>query len=202
MTTGDMVVRTIWAIGLIVLASSMLVRYRGHFASLIRDLLVWAALGIFFLGAYAYRDALRPVYERVQAEIQPGYVIDSKPGIAEVARRRDGHFVLRMKANGVDLPFLFDTGASLVTLRAEDARKLGIDMKSLRFTETVSTANGVARAALTRLDSLSVGSISQRRVEAMVAREGALNENLLGQNFLDGLAGYGVENGRLALRGR
>jgi aspartyl protease family protein len=201
MVTGDTLVHLVWAVAVVAMAASALGRYRGRLGAAARDILIWAALGCGFVLVYDYRDDLRPVAERVRAEIDPGYVVESTPGTASVARRRDGHYIVRMKANGVDLPFLFDTGASMVTLRAEDAKSLGVDPKTLRYTETVSTANGVAKAALARLSSLSVGGIARRNVEVLVARDGSLNENLLGQNFLDTLAGYGVEGGRLVLRG-
>ncbi len=202
MPTGDFIASAAYGLLAVVLAASLIHRYRGRLGAAARDALIWVFIAVAFVAIYAYRDALTPVYQRVMAEVSPGAAITSTPGVAEVARRGDGHFVIRMKANGVDLPFLFDTGATMVVLRAEDARRIGVDASKLSFTEVVSTANGVTRAAEIQLDSLSVGTIAQTRVRALVAREGDLNENLLGQGFLNGLEGYGVENGRLVLRGK
>jgi aspartyl protease family protein len=202
MEAGEFIANAAYVLLALVLAASLIHRYRGRFGAAARDAAIWIALAIGFVGIYAYRDAITPVYERIMAEVSPGYVVTPAPGVAEVARRNDGHYILKMKVNGVDLPFLFDTGASVVVLRAEDAQRIGIDTSKLAYTEVVSTANGVTRAAETRLDTLSVGSITQTRVRALVARDGALRENLLGQSFLNGLGGYGVENGRLVLRGK
>ncbi len=202
MQAGEFITLAVWGAIALVMIATLGRRYRGRFGAMMRDALVWVALGAGFLVLYTYRDALTPAYRRTLSELSPGYAVAPAPGVVEVARRRDGHFVIRMKANGRDLPFLFDTGATIVTLRAEDAEILGIDAKKLKFTEAVSTANGTARAALTQLETLSVGDIMERRVQTMVARTGSLNENLLGQNFLDELASYGVENGRLVLRGK
>jgi aspartyl protease family protein len=52
------------------------------------------------------------------------------------------------------------------------------------------------------LDMLRVGSIAERRVRALVARPGALRENLLGMTFLERLTSYEVRGNRLILRGR
>ena len=104
--------------------------------------------------------------------------------------------------NGVALPFIFDTGATSVVLRAEDAAALGIDIDKLNYSAVVSTANGTSRAAEITLASLAVGDIAERGIRALVARRGALQESLLGQSFLERLAGYSVANDRLTLRGK
>ena len=124
------------------------------------------------------------------------------PGEALVTRRRDGSFMLDGTANGTRLPFVFDTGATTVVLRAEDARRAGIAVDRLSFDAAVSTANGRALAAPTQIASLTVGGITEHDVPALVARPGTLHENLLGQTFLDRLASYTVENNRLVLKGR
>lgn len=202
MPAGGVIVQSATLLIAVALAASLAHRYRGRLGAALRDLLVWIAIGVGFIALYANRDSFATMTERIRAELQPGYAISTVQGVAEIVSRRDGHFVLRMKANGVDVPFLFDTGATLVTLRADDARRIGINTGALKFTEDVSTANGVARAAMTRIPTLAIGTITQRNVEALVAREGAVGESLLGQNFLKGLASYEVAGGRLILRGK
>ena len=89
-----------------------------------------------------------------------------------------------------------------MVLRGEDAKKLGMDPDALRYDTVVSTANGVTRAAQTSISKLTVGSITVQNVRATVARPGTLQENLLGQSFLEKLSGYAVENNRLVMRSR
>ena len=129
-------------------------------------------------------------------------VMTPAPGEAAVVRRSDGTFVIDMVADGVRLPFVFDTGASTVVLRAQDAQRIGIDSRHLAFNQEVSTANGRTRAAEANIESLSAGSITLNNMQALVAAPGALNENLLGQTFLERLASYGVEGNRLVLRSK
>ncbi len=199
---GAFVANAAYGLVAVALAASLVHRYRGRLGAGVRDALIWAGLFVALVAGYAYRDLLDPFAQRVMAELRPGSAIVSTPGVVEVARRRDGHYVVDMLANGVKLPFVFDTGASNVVLRAEDAAKLGIDLAKLTYSLPISTANGVSRAAEISLDSLGVGTIGQRRVRALVARPGSLDENLLGMSFLEKLSFYGVENSRLVLKSR
>ena len=198
---GDIAAHVAYALVAAVLAASLAHRYRGRATSAARDAFAWLVIGAFFVALYAHRESFAAIYERVRAEISPGRVVVTAPGAVEIVKRSDGHFIVRMKANDVELPSLFDTGASTVMVRLKDARRIGVDIDALRFSETISTANGAARAATTRLKSLAVGGCTRANVAALVAREGALGENLLGQTFLASLAGYDVQSGRLIMRG-
>ena len=202
MPAGGVIANSAYGLIAVALAASLIHRYRGRLGSGLRDALIWIALFVALVAGYAYRSALEPVYGRVMAELVPGHVTTPAPGVAEVVRRSDGHFLVEGKANGRALRFIFDTGATSVVLRAEDAAALGIDVDKLGFAAVVSTANGTARAAEVTLASLAIGTIVERNVRALVARRGALQENLLGQSFLERLASYTVTDDRLALRGK
>jgi aspartyl protease family protein len=184
------------------LLASLAHRYRGRFGAVARDALIWCGIGVALVGGYAYRAEFAPIVQRIQAELNPGAAITTRPGIVEIARRGDGHYLLAMEANGARLSFVFDTGASSVVIRAEDARKIGVDPDTLDYSVPISTANGASRAAPLTLDRLSIGGITLTRVRALVSRPGALRENLLGMSFLERLAAFGVENERLVLKSR
>jgi aspartyl protease family protein len=163
---------------------------------------IWAVLIIGLTGVYAYRFELSDIADRVMAEFVPGEAQVGRGGEVIVNRRLGGEFVIPAKVNDLPVAFLFDTGASTVVLRAQDAAKVGVDSTGLDFDVSVVTANGAAMAAQTRLDKISVGPIVMRDVRALVARPGALSESLLGMSFLDRLQGYSVERGRLVLKGK
>ena len=95
---------------------------------------------------------------------------------------------------------LVDTGASTVVLKPADAQKLGIDVERLRYSVPVQTANGTTYAAHVRLRNLTLGPISLNDVEALVAKPGALKENLLGMSFLSRLRSYEFTTDMLTLR--
>ena len=125
-----------------------------------------------------------------------------KSAAAARSKRYGTSAAVLAKVNDLPVAFLFDTGASTVVLRAQDAAKVGVDSSGLDFDVSVVTANGAAMAAQTRLDKISVGPIVMRDVRALVARPGALSESLLGMSFLDRLQSYSVERGRLVLKGK
>jgi aspartyl protease family protein len=108
-----------------------------------------------------------------------------------------GHVVLDAAVNGAPVRMLVDTGASLVTLTAMDARAAGIDPASLVFSEHVRTANGAARMAPVTLREIRIGQLSIYDVPASVLEH--LNVSLLGMSFLVKLESYEMRDGKLTL---
>ena len=51
------------------------------------------------------------------------------------------------------------------------------------------------------LDRVSIGTITERSVAALVAQGGALRSNLLGMSFLNRLQSWEVRGDKLLLRG-
>ncbi|HYF53104.1 MAG TPA: TIGR02281 family clan AA aspartic protease [Salinarimonas sp.] len=176
--------------------------WRGRLRDGIKAMLAWALVLFGLVGLYAYRLELNGVASRIMAELRPGAVEVTSAGEVSVPRRGDGSFVLSAKANGRDLRFILDTGASLVVLTHESAARVGVDTAALAFNVPIATANGRAVAAALTIETLAIGSIEARRVRALVAQPGVLHENLLGMSFLDRLASFEVREGRLYLRGR
>ena len=174
----------------------------GGLARAVMGVATWAMLIIGLTGVYAYRFELSDIADRVVAELRPGEPEIGRGGEVIVNRRLGGEFVVSAKVNGAPVTFLFDTGASNVVLRPEDAAKAGIDTEGLDFDAPVITANGAAMAALTHLDRIAVGPIVIRNVRALVAKPGALSESLLGMTFLERLQSYSVERGRLVLKAK
>jgi aspartyl protease family protein len=124
------------------------------------------------------------------------------PNEAIAERGGDGGFAFDAIVNGAHMRMLFDTGATVVALRAEDAIRLGIPVNKLNYSAKVKTANGVAEVAPVMIDSITIGNITQRAVQGFVAKQGMLQTNLLGQSFMTRLAGYNVEKNLLWLKGR
>ncbi len=55
-------------------------------------------------------------------------------------RARDGHFYFETVVNGGSVQMLFDTGASQISLRAEDAAKMSLGPGALTYSKTVNTS--------------------------------------------------------------
>ncbi|HVL72841.1 MAG TPA: TIGR02281 family clan AA aspartic protease [Beijerinckiaceae bacterium] len=186
----------------LLVASAIVDEFRGRFMSGVRALLVWALIIVGLVGLYAYRFELEEVATRIAGEFSPATTTVTPAGELVVTRRGDGTFIVPGRVNDRELRFIFDTGASTVVLTAQAAEKIGLSLAPTDFVVPVYTANGRTVAAPVVLDEVRVGPIAATKVRALVARPGALRENLLGMTFLDRLASYEVRQNRLILRGR
>jgi aspartyl protease family protein len=113
---------------------------------------------------------------------------------------RFGHFQAEVLIDGVTLKMLVDTGASAITLTAEDAERAGIHPFPTDYKIDVNTANGISQVARVDLREVSVGSISVRDVPALVMQSGASSVSLLGMSFLQRLSSFQVSDNRLVLK--
>lgn len=113
----------------------------------------------------------------------------------------NGHFYLDAKVNGTKIPFVVDTGASMIALSYESAQSAGIRLRKSDFKHAASTANGQVPMAVVVLDSIRFKNITVRDVRAGVLPKGALGgANLLGNSFLSRLREYKVSDGTLIMR--
>jgi aspartyl protease family protein len=95
-----------------------------------------------------------------------------------------GHFTADGEINGRSVRMVVDTGATLVSLPANEARRLGIDYQKGRKA-MMSTANGNAPAYVVKLDTLRVGGVTVNGVDAVVMEGNGLIVPLLGMSFLN-----------------
>ncbi len=117
----------------------------------------------------------------------------------QIAPDSRGHFITDIKVAGQSLRAMVDTGASVVAINASAARRVGLALKPADFKYRVSTANGETIAASAILPSIEIGRVRLENVEAMVLRDDALSDTLLGMSFLRRLRHYEVSNGALVL---
>ncbi|MBS0340319.1 MAG: TIGR02281 family clan AA aspartic protease [Proteobacteria bacterium] len=93
-----------------------------------------------------------------------------------------GHFVTLGAINGRSVSFMVDTGATLVSLSAADALRIGLDYKKSSPVQ-ISTANGVGQAYRVRLNSVRVGDVEVYDVDALVSEQ-PMPYILLGNSFI------------------
>ena len=107
--------------------------------------------------------------------------------MAILSANSSGHFGATIRVNGKSVPALVDTGATWIAFSRTQAEQLGIPYQGGRKI-TVSTASGPAVAYLVTLDSVELGPILLRNIEAAVS---ALPDSpaitLLGMSFLQHL---------------
>lgn len=105
------------------------------------------------------------------------------PATAVLTADGQGHFLTTGSINGATVRFLVDTGASMVSLGAGDARRLGIDARKGERGIT-NTANGQAVVSRVKLDTVRVGEIVMNNVDALVHQQD-MPIVLLGMSFLN-----------------
>ncbi len=86
--------------------------------------------------------------------------------------------------NGQSVRFLVDTGATFVTLSGRMARGLKIDYHRLGVPGRAQTAAAVVSVWKVKLDTVSIGGILVRNVDATVIPGDQPMEALLGNSFL------------------
>ncbi len=168
---------------LVFLLSSFVVGRRFNLKESVKYILIWAGIAVFFVGLYAYRYEFIEVKNRVMGEISPMSVRHDKSGRIVINMSKDGHFYVNARVNNRLIRFLIDTGASDIALNLEAAKKVGIDLRGLRYDKRYNTANGVIYGASVVLDQVALGDVVFYNVGASV-NSADLDISLLGMSFL------------------
>lgn len=98
-----------------------------------------------------------------------------------LTRNRSGHYVFDGEINHRKVTFLVDTGATTTAIPGSMQRSLGLEAGP---PISISTANGITTAYLTRLDQLAIGAIEMYDVNASIIAGMGVDEVLLGMNVL------------------
>lgn len=155
-------------------------------------------------GTYYIAEKSDAVAVPVESEVESKIVEPPKihqPTSASVVSipRTNGQFYTQARVNSGSVKFLIDTGASVVALTLEDARRAGINVRSLIYDRPVDTANGRTMAAAVTLKHLQIGGVRVQNVSAVVLPEG-LHVSLLGMSFLGQLQKVEATPNQLILR--
>lgn len=119
----------------------------------------------------------------------------------QVTRDASGHYRVSGAINGTPTMMMVDTGATILAMSSRHAEALGIDYRAEGKAGRVSTAGGMAPSYAVALDSVSVGGITVRGVQAAVVAGGYPEEILLGMSFLRHV-GFSEDDGVLTIRAK
>ena len=140
----------------------------------------------------------------VEIQVQPSAPSALSGGshaMVVVPANEEGNFVVEAQIGKATLSMLFDTGANVVALSFEDARKAGISVIANQFRSRIETANGAVDAAEVQLAELRVGAIVEKDVKAYVLPPGRSKVSLLGRSFWGRLAtGFSITGSKLVLQ--
>jgi aspartyl protease family protein len=96
----------------------------------------------------------------------------------------NGMYLTSGSVNGYTVDFMVDTGASVIAINGETAKRLGVDYLSANQIG-VRTASGVELAYSIELESVQLGDISLENVAAVVIDGPEPQRALLGMSFLN-----------------
>jgi len=191
MTSNDMGQLVYLVVLLAAVGSWVFVQNRQSLGKTAQQLAIW---GLIFLGVIAGYG----LWGDIRTTVMPQQTVVADGDRIRVPRARDGHYYLTLQINGNSVDFLVDTGASDMVLNADTAQHVGIETSTLAYLGRAMTANGEVRTARVRLDSVSLGPVTDRNVSAWV-NEGALEQSLLGMGYLQRFSGFEIRNNELIL---
>lgn len=171
--------------------SWLFVQNRQTLGKTVQQLAIWAFIFLGVIAGYGLWDDIR-------STVLPQQSAMTSAGQIEVPRSPDGHYYLTLDVNTVPVSFLVDTGATDVVLNAQDARNVGIAPDTLAYLGRANTANGEVRTASVWLDSISLGSITDKNVRVWI-NQGELDQSLLGMSYLQRWSSIEIRNGSLVL---
>jgi len=164
---------------------------RASLGKVTQQALVW---GLIFVGVIAAVG----LWGDIRQTVQPTQTVVAQGNRIKLPRAPDGHYYLTAEVNGTPIRFVVDTGASQIVLSQSDAREAGLDLSDLIYTGRAYTANGTVRTAPVKLDSITIGPIRDHDVRAVV-NEGAMDESLLGMEYLQRFSSVEIGGGKLVL---
>ena len=108
---------------------------------------------------------------------------DTRPQVT-LKETRGGMFAASASINGAAVAFLVDTGATMISIDAATARRIGINYQN-GTPSVASTANGLVRTWLVKFDSVQLGPIALYNVDGSVSEGPGIGIGLLGMSFLN-----------------
>ncbi|MCP3971395.1 MAG: TIGR02281 family clan AA aspartic protease [Rhodobacteraceae bacterium] len=174
-----------------VIAAYFLISHRDRLGQVARLGMLW---GLIFIGVIAGFG----LWQDIRDDVIPRQSYSAAEGRIEVPRAFDGHYYLTLLADGTAVQFVVDTGATDIVLSRQDAVRIGIDPDNLTYSGIANTANGTVRTARTRLDTLSLGPVTDLNVAVWI-NEGEMDGSLLGMAYLQRFDSLEISDGTLIL---
>ena len=164
---------------------------RDRIGQMARHAVLWALIFVAVIAGIG-------LWDQVRTTIRPAQTVAESGRQITLPQQADGHYYARLEVNGEPMTFLVDTGATDVVLTREAARAAGIDMDRLIYSGRAGTANGTVRTAPVRLETVTLGGVTDRDVRAMV-NEGEQDMPLLGMSYLSRFSHIEITGGALRL---
>ena len=186
--------QTVDTIYLSLLGGALLLTYllasRTNINQMLQQMGIWVLI---FMGAIAVIG----IWPEIKSTVTPRQSVVDGTTIV-LPRSRDGHYYLTLDINNVPVQFVVDTGATQVVMTQKDAKRIGLNPLTLSYLGVANTANGTVRTAAVLLETVSLGTMKDTRVRAVV-NDGQMNGSLLGMTYLSKFDSITIKNGELIL---
>ncbi len=138
------------------------------------------------------------LWDDISSTIRPTQAVFADQGRIEVPQSSDGHYYVTLRIDDTPVRFVIDTGASDMVLSRKAARRVGLDIANLAYTQRAATANGNVRTAPVVLDRVALGPFVDRNVRASV-NEADMFGSLLGMSYLRRWSKIEISGGSLVM---
>jgi len=111
----------------------------------------------------------------------------AKSSAYRISANPQGMYFTQGSINNTPMSFIVDTGATMVSMNEDHAKKLGINAKRDGQEINIKTASAVVKGYKVKLKTVKVGEILIRDVDATVLMSKQPDTILLGMSFLKNL---------------
>jgi aspartyl protease family protein len=123
----------------------------------------------------------------------------ARPGFeTRLTREPNGHFHAEALVNGQPVRFVVDTGASVVALTIDDARRIGIPVNPAAFEIVGTGAAGPVHGQPVTIDSVDLDGKRVTSLRGAVIE--GLDVSLLGQSYLSRIGSVSMTGDTMVLR--
>ena len=124
--------------------------------------------------------------------------VEDRPVETVLQRESNGHFFAHAEVNGNSVRFVVDTGATMVALTEEDARRVGVSFSPANYSVIGTGASGAVRGQMVKLSSIVLDGKRFYDVSGAVLE--GLDVSLLGQSYLQHLQSIQIKGDEMRLR--
>jgi len=192
MTSDQMANFVYMAVLLTFLAGGMFTRDNVNKKQAFGHLMSWLIIMLVFVMLYSFKGDFAVIKNKMAGSLFPASATYNHDGSVSFNLSDDRHFYVNAYVEGVKVKFMVDTGASKVVLTQNDAKRLGLNLNQLDYTQKSYTANGEVWGAPIKIDSFMVGDYELENVSASI-NSGEMETSLLGMAYLNLLKSYRVE---------
>jgi len=121
----------------------------------------------------------------IEKQYRLGYGTNTAATTVKLPADASGIYRVTGKINNISVPFIVDTGATLITLNKNIAKQLGLDYVNAKQKGQAETANGIVPIYLVTLEQVEIGGIKLQNMQAAVHDSEFPRVALLGMSFLN-----------------